>query len=141
MGMGETQLDRFKFLQELANMPEHPGSVPINQLIAIPGTPLAESKAVDPIEFVRIVAVARILMPKAYVRLSAGRNSMTDECHALCFFAGANSIHYGDKLFITPLPTTEHDQEMFTKLGLKAEGYQNLDTHNNNAYCDNAIAI
>lgn len=121
MGMGESQVDRFKFLQELANMPKHPESVPINQLISIPGTPLEDSTAVDPIEFVRIVAVARIMMPKAYVRLSAGRKSMTDECHALCFFAGANSIHYGDKLFVTPLPTTEHDQEMFTKLGIRPE--------------------
>ena len=133
MGMGENQTDRYKFLQELANMPSHPGSVPINQLIAIPGTPLENSASVDPIEFVRIVAVARIMMPKSYIRLSAGRNSMSDECHALCFFAGANSIHYGDKLFVTPLPTTQHDQEMFTKLGISAEQYlpqnQNNECH------------
>ncbi len=121
VGMGEGQTDRLKFLQELANMPSHPESVPINQLIAIPGTPLADSEKVDPIEFVRIIALARIMMPKSYVRLSAGRNSISDECHALCFFAGANSIHYGDKLFITPLPTTEHDQTMFMKLGIKPE--------------------
>ncbi len=123
MGMGETTEDRYKFLQELANMPSHPGSVPINQLIAIPGTPLEDSATVDSLEFVRIVAVARIMMPKSYIRLSAGRKNMSDECHALCFFAGANSIHYGDKLFVTPLPTTEHDQNLFARLGIKPEQY------------------
>lgn len=123
LGMGEETTDRFKFLQELANLPKHPGSVPINKLIAIPGTPLENEQEVDPIEFVKIIACARIMMPKAYVRLSAGRKTMSDECHALCFFAGANSIHYGDKLFVTPLPSTEHDRELFKRLGIKAEEY------------------
>lgn len=123
VGMGESLNDRFKFLQELANMPKHPESVPLNKLIAIPGTPLEDQPAVETFEFIRLVALARIMMPKAYVRLSAGRKTMSDECHALCFFAGANSIHYGDKLFVTPLPTTENDQELFAKLGIKAEQF------------------
>lgn len=131
VGMGESLNDRFKFLQELANMPRHPESVPLNKLIAIPGTPLEDQQAVETFEFIRLVALARIMMPKAYVRLSAGRNTMSDECHALCFFAGANSIHYGDKLFVTPLPTTEHDQELFAKLGIKAEQFNQNNLENN----------
>lgn len=123
LGMGETTEDRLKFLQELANLPRHPESTPINKLIAIPGTPLENSKEVDPIDFVRIIATARILMPKTYLRLSAGRKSMDTQTHALCFFAGANSIHYGDKLFVTPLPETKEDLAMFEKLGIKPEQY------------------
>lgn len=118
LGMGEEITDRYKFLQELANLPEHPQSVPINKLIAIPGTPLEDEAEVDPIEFVRIIACARIMMPKTFVRLSAGRQTMSDECHALCFFAGANSIHYGDKLLVTGLPETKKDRELFAKLGI-----------------------
>jgi biotin synthase len=121
MGMGEEITDRYKFLQELANLPEHPQSVPINKLIAIPGTPLENETEVDPIDFVRIIACARIMMPKTVVRLSAGRKTMSQECHALCFFAGANSIHYGDKLLVTSLPSTEHDQALFTKLGINSQ--------------------
>lgn len=118
IGMGEEQTDRYKFLQELANLPKHPQSVPINKLIPIPGTPLQDEESVDPIDFIRIIACARIMMPKTFVRLSAGRQTMTDECHALCFFAGANSIHYGDKLLVTGLPDTEHDKALFKKLGI-----------------------
>lgn len=124
IGMGETLVDRFKFLQELANMPKHPESVPLNKLIAIPGTPLEDQQAIEPFEFIRLVAVARIMMPKAYIRLSAGRKTMSEECHALCFFAGANSIHYGDKLLVTSLPSTEHDQALFAKLGINTNTTQ-----------------
>lgn len=132
LGMGETVEDRLKFLQELANLPEQPQSVPINKLIAIPGTPLENEQEVDPIEFIRIIACARIIMPKAYVRLSAGRKTMSEECHALCFLAGANSIHYGDKLFVTPLPSTEQDRKLFVKLGIKAEQF----TENKDECCN-----
>lgn len=123
IGMGEEITDRFKFLAELANLPEHPKSVPINKLIPIPGTPLQNEEKVDPIEFVKIIAMARIMMPESYVRLSAGRNTMSEECHALCFFAGANSIHYGDKLLVTGLPSTEKDRELIKKLGIKVEEF------------------
>lgn len=128
MGLGETQEDRYKFLQELANMPAHPTSVPINKLIAVAGTPLEKQQEIDTIDFIRMIACARIMMPKSYVRLSAGRKTISDECHALCFFVGANSIHYGDKLFVTPLPTTEHDRELFEKLGIKAEEFNSKKT-------------
>ncbi len=121
VGMGETREDRLLFLQTLANMPTHPQSVPINQLIPVPGTPLADSPALDPIEFVRTIATARLLMPRSYVRLSAGRKNFSDETHALCFFAGANSIHYGDKLLVTPLPTTAADRALFERLGISPE--------------------
>lgn len=130
LGMGEDITDRYQFLCELANLPEHPQSVPINKLIAIPGTPLEDQAEVDPIDFIKIIACARIMMPKSYVRLSAGRNNMSDECQAMCFFAGANSIHYGEKLLVTGLPSTEHDQELFKKLGMTTEDYQPNHTEN-----------
>ncbi|OYV16689.1 MAG: biotin synthetase, partial [Methylococcaceae bacterium NSP1-2] len=98
VGMGETDVDRAKLLQELANLPKHPESVPINMLVQVEGTPLMGTEALDPIIFIRTVAVARIMMPESRVRLSAGRNNMSDEMQALCFLAGANSIFYGDKL-------------------------------------------
>lgn len=118
LGMGETREDRMRMLQTLANLPEHPGSVPINKLIPIPGTPLAEEAAVDPLEFVRTIAVARILMPKAYVRLSAGREGMSDELQTLCFFAGANSMFFGEKLLTAKNPDLHHDKQLLDKLGL-----------------------
>ncbi len=118
IGMGETQEDRIAFLHQLATLPEHPRSVPINQLIPIPGTPLEDEKKVDPIEFVRIIAVARIIMPKSFVRLSAGRDAMSKEMQALCFLAGANSIHYGEKLLTTQNVSMEEDQAMFKSLGI-----------------------
>ena len=105
----------------LANRPKPPLSVPINKLIPIPGTPLAESRAVDPFEFVRTIAVARILMPKSAVRLSAGREQMNDELQALCFFAGANSIFYGEKLLTAENPIPEADQQLFQRLNLSGE--------------------
>ena len=121
MGMGEDEADRAGFLMELANLPEHPESVPINMLIKIPGTPLENVDDLDPIEFVRTIAVARILMPKSHVRLSAGREEMTDEMQALCFTAGANSIFYGDQLLTTDNPEADHDRRLFERLGIRPE--------------------
>ncbi len=119
IGMGEEPEDRVDMLVTLANLPEHPESVPINMLIAIPGTPLADTEAIDPISFVRTIALARIMMPKSYVRLSAGRTEMSDETQALCFFAGANSIFAGDTLLTAENPDEDSDALLFEKLGLK----------------------
>ena len=105
-------------LRELANLPEHPASVPINQLVRVAGTPLEHEPGVEPLEFVRIIAVARLLMPASRVRLSAGRSDMSDELQALCFLAGANSIFYGEKLLTTGNPDTARDDALFEKLGL-----------------------
>jgi biotin synthase len=121
VGMGEKRQDRVEFLQRLATLPEHPESVPINELVQVEGTPLAKVEKLDPLEFVRTVAVARILMPKSHVRLSAGRTEMSDELQALCFLAGANSIFYGEKLLTTGNPDTEHDRRLFARLGLRPE--------------------
>ncbi len=126
LGMGETEKDRLSLLQSLANLPEHPQSVPINQLIAVKGTPLENAKAITPFEFIRMIAVARIMMPKSYVRLSAGRENMSDEMQAMCFFAGANSIFYGDKLLTTDNPETDKDKQLFFALGITPEGQNNL---------------
>ena len=121
LGMGETELDRAKLMHTLATLPEHPESVPINQLVQVPGTPLDGTPRLDPLEFVRAIAVARVLMPKAHVRLSAGRSEMSDELQALCFLAGANSIFYGEKLLTTGNPDVAHDQELFARLGVEPE--------------------
>lgn len=118
LGMGEDRDDRAGLLQNLANQPEHPESVPINMLVRVEGTPLAEAEELDPFEFVRTIAVARVLMPHSQVRLSAGREHMSDELQALCFFAGANSIFYGEKLLTTPNPAADADQRLFTRLGI-----------------------
>ena len=118
VGLGEGRADRVSMLCELANLPEHPGSVPINQLIRVEGTPLDQQAAIEPLEFVRTIAVARILMPRSRVRLSAGRTEMADEMQALCFFAGANSIFYGEKLLTTGNPDTASDDALFERLGL-----------------------
>jgi len=118
VGMGESRADRVSMLCELANLPEHPGSVPINQLVKVEGTPLDQQADIEPLEFVRTIATARILMPASYVRLSAGRSEMTDEMQALCFFAGANSVFYGEKLLTTGNPDTAQDDALFEKLGL-----------------------
>jgi biotin synthase len=120
IGMGESLTDRAQLLRTLANLPEHPESVPINQLVPVAGTPLEGSPRVDPFEFVRTIAVARLLMPQAQVRLSAGRGEMSDELQALCFLAGANSIFYGDKLLTTGNPDVERDRRLFARLGLNA---------------------
>ena len=119
VGMGETRDQRAGLLQTLANLPEHPESVPINRLVQVEGTPLAGTALLDPFEFVRTIAVARILMPKSMVRLSAGRADMSDELQALCFLAGANSIFYGEKLLTTGNPDVEHDQRLFARLGIR----------------------
>lgn len=121
MGMGETRIDRIEFLKTLANLPETPQSVPINQLLPIPGTPLANAPPIDPFEFIRVIAVARILMPTSRLRLSAGRANMSAEMQALCFLAGANSIHYGEKLLTTPNPEPEADLDLLNRLNLQAE--------------------
>ncbi|NDB24309.1 MAG: biotin synthase BioB [Gammaproteobacteria bacterium] len=122
VGMGETVRDRARMLQVLANLPQHPESVPINQLVAVPGTPLADQAPIDPFDFVRTIAVARILMPRSAVRLSAGRERMSDELQALAFFAGANSIFYGEKLLTTGNPDVEHDRALLARLGIEAAG-------------------
>lgn len=120
LGMGESRNDRVGLLQELANQQPHPESVPINMLVRVQGTPLDSLEDFDPIEFVRTIAVARILMPGSYVRLSAGREDMSDEMQALCFLAGANSIFYGEKLLTTPNPAADHDKVLFEKLGIRS---------------------
>ena len=120
IGMGESVADRAALLQTLAAMPRQPESVPINTLVRVAGTPLAGEQETDPIELVRTVATARILMPRAYVRLSAGRTEMSDTTQALCFLAGANSIFYGEKLLTTDNPQFSRDQALFERLGLHA---------------------
>ncbi len=120
LGMGESRSDRASLLQQLANLPQHPESVPINMLVQVEGTPLYGADKLEALEFVRTIAVARMLMPKSYVRLSAGRTQMSDEVQALCFFAGANSIFYGDKLLTTANPDENHDLKLFAKLGINS---------------------
>src|SRR5574343_1549363 len=122
VGMGESETDRAKLLLQLVNMPKHPESVPINMLVQVEGTPLHGIESLDPLQFVRTIAVARILMPQSRVRLSAGRKDMSDEMQALCFLAGANSIFYGDKLLTTDNPMTNHDQQLFDRLGVRMGG-------------------
>jgi len=122
VGMGESAEDRIGMLATLANLPAHPESVPINMLVKVEGTPLAAGEAIDPIDFVRTIAVARITMPKSVVRLSAGREDMSEETQALCFIAGANSIFYGPKLLTTPNPGRDRDLRLMDKLGLVPMG-------------------
>jgi biotin synthase len=118
VGMGETRTDRAGLLISLANLPTQPQSVPINLLVQVEGTPLNGTDNLDALEFVRTIAVARIMMPKSFVRLSAGRENMSDEMQAMCFLAGANSIFYGEKLLTTDNPDTNHDQQLFKRLGI-----------------------
>jgi len=120
IGLGETQTGRAGLIAQLANMNPPPESVPINNLVQIPGTPLADGSKLDPFEFVRTVAAARITMPTSFVRLSAGRQEMNDELQALCFMAGANSIFYGERLLTTDNPGADHDEQLFVRLGLQA---------------------
>jgi len=132
VGMGETRTDRAGMLVTLANLPQHPQSVPINQLVQVKGTPLADkateaNAGVDGFEFVRTIAVARILMPEAQVRLSAGREQMSDELQALALLAGANSIFYGEKLLTTGNPDVERDQSLLARLKVNAETQQQTD--------------
>ena len=119
VGMGEAESDRVGMIHALATLPAHPESVPINALVAVKGTRLGESAPIDGIDFVKMIAVARITMPKSFVRLSAGRGEMSDETQALCFLAGANSIFYGDKLLTTPNPEESRDMKLLGRLGLK----------------------
>jgi biotin synthase len=122
VGMGEAREDRAGMLVTLANLSPQPESVPINLLVAVSGTPLGGAEALDPFELVRTIAVARILMPASYVRLSAGRENMEDGLQALCFLAGANSLFYGEKLLTTPNPSQNHDKELLARLGMHIEG-------------------
>jgi biotin synthase len=121
LGMGESAGDRVSLLHTLATLPAHPESVPINQLVQVPGTPLHGLPELDPLDLVRAIATARLLLPKSYVRLSAGRTDMSDAVQALCFLAGANSIFYGDRLLTTPNPGRSHDQQLFERLGIVPE--------------------
>ena len=122
VGMGESDDDRANLLIELANLPKHPESVPINMLVQVEGTPLNNTESLDPLVFIRTIAVARVLMPQSRVRLSAGRKEMSDEMQAMCFFAGANSIFYGDKLLTTDNPMSNHDLALFERLGIRSGG-------------------
>jgi biotin synthase len=124
VGMGEEQQDRAGLLMELANLPVHPESVPINMLVKVAGTPLADQAELDPFEFIRTIAVARLMMPKSYVRLSAGREEMNEQMQALAFMAGANSIFYCDKLLTTPNPKANSDMQLLQRLGIQPEEYQ-----------------
>ncbi len=121
VGMGEQETDRIELLHTLATLPQHPGSVPINQLVQVEGTPLDGTDSFDPLDFVRMIAVARILMPGSHVRLSAGREAMNDTTQALCFLAGANSIFYGEKLLTTDNPATDQDRALMARLGIEPE--------------------
>ncbi|MFT5997439.1 MAG: biotin synthase, partial [Glaciecola sp.] len=121
VGMGETADDRSGLLRQLANLPRHPESVPINMLVKVKGTPLYSVDNLEPFEFIRTIAIARILMPKSFVRLSAGRESMNEQMQAMCFMAGANSIFYGCKLLTTSNPETHEDVQLFNKLGINSQ--------------------
>jgi biotin synthase len=121
VGMGETMSDRAQMLVTLANLPQHPESVPINQLVRVPGTPLENAADIDPFDFIRTIAVARIMIPKSHVRLSAGRSQMSDELQALALLAGANSIFYGERLLTTGNPDTSHDRALLQRLGVRPE--------------------
>jgi len=121
LGMGESEMDRVQLLVTLATLPQHPESVPINQLVQVEGTPLHGLPPLDPLDLVRTIATARLLMPKSYLRLSAGRTDMSDAVQALCFLAGANSIFYGEKLLTTPNPGRSRDEQLFERLGLQPE--------------------
>lgn len=121
IGMGESATDRAGLLHTLATLPRHPESVPINQLVQVEGTPLDGTESLDPLEFVRTIAVARVLMPRSHVRLSAGRTDMSDETQALCFLAGANSIFYGDRLLTTENPEQDSDRALLERLGMEPE--------------------
>jgi biotin synthase len=125
VGLGEKAQDRASFLAQLANLPKHPDSVPINMLVKIEGTPLADVDDLDPFDFVRCIAVARIMMPKSHVRLSAGRDAMNEQMQAMCFLAGANSIFYGCKLLTTGNPEANKDMQLFAKLGINTETVAN----------------
>ncbi len=129
LGMGESLRDRAGLLQQLANLPQHPGSVPINNLVQVKGTPLYGAAQLDDFDFIRTIAAARIIMPRSYVRLSAGRTEMSESMQAMCFLAGANSIFYGEKLLTTANPAASTDEKLFTKLGLRQEEAEQQTPH------------
>ena len=133
LGMGEARKDRCSLLVQLANMDQHPDSVPINMLVQVEGTPLFGEDELESLEFVRTVAVARIMMPRSVVRLSAGREEMSDEMQAMCFFAGANSVFYGERLLTTEGANTDNDQKLFAQLGLKTHLEKKQNCHNKDA--------
>ncbi|WP_341504039.1 biotin synthase BioB [Gallaecimonas sp. GXIMD4217] len=141
VGLGEDARDRAGLLVQLANLETHPESVPINMLVKVKGTPLEDVEDLDPIEFVRTIAVARILMPKSHVRLSAGREKMSDEMQALCFFAGANSIFYGDKLLTTANPEANKDLQLFRRLGINTESRHGADDETTEAVLSAQVAL
>ncbi|MES9942892.1 MAG: biotin synthase BioB [Candidatus Thiodiazotropha sp. 6PLUC2] len=141
LGMGESRRDRASMLRELVNLPKHPESVPINMLVKIEGTPLSKVEDLDPLEFVRTIAVARILMPNSYVRLSAGRGEMSDEMQALCFLAGANSIFYGERLLTTDNPEADHDRALLQRLGMKTETLVETEVKAAKVPCKKAQAV
>ncbi len=130
LGMGEKVLDRARMLQELANQEKHPESVPINMLVQIEGTPMFGIDGIDPLDFIRTIAVARIMMPESYVRLSAGRADMSDEMQAMCFFAGANSVFYGERLLTTDNPDANSDADLFSRLGINMQTVSEEDSQN-----------
>ncbi|MES9828241.1 MAG: biotin synthase BioB [Candidatus Thiodiazotropha sp.] len=140
LGMGESRRDRASMLRELCNLPRHPESVPINMLVKIEGTPLYNAEELDPFEFVRTIAVARLLMPHSYVRLSAGRTEMGDEMQALCFLAGANSIFYGERLLTTDNPEADRDMRLLRRLGMRTEQLQETEVKAAKVSCSQAKA-
>ncbi len=140
VGMGEDAEDRAGLLMQLANLPTHPESVPINMLVKVSGTPMENEKDLDPFEFIRTIAVARIMMPKSHVRLSAGREEMNEQMQAMCFLAGANSVFYGCKLLTTPNPEADTDQLLFNRLGINTEAHHDFADEVHEAVISDAIA-
>jgi len=139
VGMGENLRDRVGLLQQLANMPQHPESVPINMLVKVEGTPLDQVEDLEPFDFIRTVAVARILMPQSHVRLSAGREEMNEQMQSMCFFAGANSIFYGERLLTTDNPAAAKDRALFVKLGIRPEKRQDVSDEAHQGAIEQAI--
>ena len=137
--MGESIADRAGLLIQLANLPEHPESVPINMLVKVEGTPLAHEDDVDPFDFIRMLAVARIMMPLSHVRLSAGREQMNEQMQSLAFLAGANSIFYGEKLLTTANPQADKDMQLFARLGIKPEAREEYADEVHQAAIEHAI--
>ena len=139
LGLGESLNDRIGLLLQLANLPEHPESVPINMLVKVEGTPLANEQEVDPFDFIRMLAVARIMMPKSHVRLSAGREQMNEQTQSLAFLAGANSIFYGEKLLTTGNPQADQDMLLFKRLGIQPESREEYDDQVHQAAIEQAL--
>ena len=139
VGMGEKLRDRVGLLQQLANMPKHPESVPINMLVKVEGTPMDQVEDLEPFDFIRTIAVARILMPQSHVRLSAGREQMNEQMQAMCFLAGANSIFYGERLLTTDNPAAEKDRALFGKLGIRPEKRQDVSDEAHSGAIEQAI--